>query len=76
MRRDEYCVTNTMLSHLLSSALLLAATLAVPTKLEDCSVTCSQPCKCPAGTDYNTATTYLTVGANAFDVRNLTGDCK
>jgi len=65
-----------MLSHLLSSGLLLPAVLALPTTLPDCSQTSPQPCKCPAGTDYNTCTTYVTIGANAFDVRNLTGDCK
>lgn len=70
----------TLLSHLLSTSLLLplATALAVPTTrdLPECSQTSAQPCKCPAGTTYNTCTTYVTVGANAYDVRNLTGDCK
>jgi len=65
-----------MLVHTLTSAALVAAAVAAPRTLSTCSETSEQPCKCPEGTDYMTATTYLTVGANAFDVRELLGDCK
>lgn len=69
-----------MLQHLLSSVLLFIPTvwalLDSPNELENCSRTSSQPCKCPDGTDYNTCTTYITIGANVFDVRNLTADCE
>lgn len=64
-----------MLVHLITSILLLSTAIALPTELPECSRTSSQPCKCPSGTVYHTCTTYSTVGANAFDVRNLTGDC-
>ncbi|KAI9785100.1 MAG: hypothetical protein M1816_000511 [Peltula sp. TS41687] len=65
-----------MISLLVGTGLFLQAVLAVPTALSDCSRTSPQPCKCPAETTYHTCTSYVTVGANAFDVYNLTGDCK
>ncbi|CAG8960040.1 hypothetical protein HYFRA_00013228 [Hymenoscyphus fraxineus] len=63
-----------MLFHTLTAATLVATAIAAPRTLSSCSETSDQPCRCPEGTDYMTATTYLTVGANAFDVRELLGD--
>jgi len=65
-----------MLLNVLTSAALIANAVAAPRTLSACSETSEQPCKCPEGTDYMTATTYITLGANAFDVRELVGDCK
>ena len=37
------------------------------------SLTFGSPCQCPAGTKYETTTTYAVIGANAKDVQALTG---
>jgi hypothetical protein len=70
-----------MLFHLFLPFVTLLSTIAAvafalpTTPLQDCSQTSPQPCECPAGTSYHTVTSYITLGVNAFDVRNLTADC-
>ncbi|KAI9164033.1 hypothetical protein HJFPF1_05668 [Paramyrothecium foliicola] len=39
-----------------------------------CSVNSPHPCSCPAGTSYIYIQTYFSWGANAWSVRNLTGN--
>ena len=45
-------------------------------EIPPCGVDAPHPCSCPKGTSYLYIQTYFSWGANAWSVRNLTGNCK
>lgn len=61
---------------LFSLAGLVPYALAAPAMPECDNSLLNTPCKCPAGTEFVSCTTYATMGANAKDVADLARSCK